>query len=148
LTLYVQILLEDIGCQTITHGVWCGTMFEDLMERFVCTCFCDKFTNEITYHWGGWSPGSLSHIRMYKLTEVELFKKLKLLHFQGISPPLHPQGHLIPFTHPYLNGHSTTTPKALRTNVVRTLMEDVCLVQISFISLIGKVYFHTCYYMH
>ncbi len=27
---------------------------------------------------------------------VELFKKIKLLHFQGINPPLHPQGHLIP----------------------------------------------------
>jgi hypothetical protein len=46
------------------------------------------------------------------------------------------------------HGHSTNTPKALRTNVVRTLMEDACQVQISFISLIGKVFFHTYYYMH
>jgi hypothetical protein len=53
---------------------------------------------------------------------VELFKKIKLLHFQGINPPLHPQGHSIPLTHPDLDGISTNTPNALRTNVGRTLM--------------------------
>ncbi len=50
LALYVQILLEDVGCQIIIHGVQRGTLFEDLMERFVHIGSCDKFISEIAYH--------------------------------------------------------------------------------------------------
>jgi hypothetical protein len=57
---------------------------------------------------------------MYKLKEaIELLQKNKLLHFQGINLTLQPQGPLNYFTHPYLDGHPTNTPKALKANVVK-----------------------------
>jgi hypothetical protein len=63
---------------------------------------------------------SLSHILTYKLKKaIELLKNLQMLHFHGINPIVQPQGPLNYFTRPYLDGHPTNTPKALKANVMK-----------------------------